>query len=336
MDYQPPFDPALGGVRQPNGTFNSDPNASYANGNAATASEGSIPPADAFENPQREIVAAIEAAGLTPNRTVLTQLRQANARQASGATYFASAGAANTYALTATPPAVGVLFEVPSSPFLGQLVRLVPHQTNTGAATATWAGVTKAIRTWNDQALAGGELVINRPTECWYDPQANGGAGALKIAPWAVAPTKLAADLGIPFNVTQVSFSTRTVLNGSGFLSFQTGTYTKKSATSRLIVETSTNIYTGGIGAECAISRLNIGGTNVEAIMSASDAARAVPAATVKRVLSGVGAGSLAWAWTCGRNDGTTWRSIVNPTSASDAAYLPAVTSSSLYISEIE
>jgi hypothetical protein len=43
-------------------------------GNPATATTGSIPPAAAIENPQREIVNAIIAAGLTPNNSNLSQL----------------------------------------------------------------------------------------------------------------------------------------------------------------------------------------------------------------------------------------------------------------------
>lgn len=190
MKYQPPYDPALGGVRQANGTFNANADAAYVNGDPATGTPGSIPPDDAFEHPQREIVAAIVAAGLTPDHTVLTQLRQAIARSASGATWFACAGSANAYTLTATDA-----FDVPTSPFAGQVVRLVPNHTNTGAATATWAGVTRAIRTWNDAALIGGTLVLGRPVDCVYVPTANGGAGALLLMPWCVDNSSLIAQI---------------------------------------------------------------------------------------------------------------------------------------------
>ncbi len=54
-----------------------DPNATYKDFNLDTGEPGSIPPAIAIEAPQREIVAAILAAGLTPNADDNTQLSQA-------------------------------------------------------------------------------------------------------------------------------------------------------------------------------------------------------------------------------------------------------------------
>ena len=56
---------------------NSDPNASYVTGNAVTKVKGSAVPAEAVEFPQREIVAAILAAGLVPENEDLTQLKKA-------------------------------------------------------------------------------------------------------------------------------------------------------------------------------------------------------------------------------------------------------------------
>jgi hypothetical protein len=52
----------------------SDPNAGYTNGNPTTGTMGSIPPAQSIEYPQREIVALITAAGLTPDDADLAQL----------------------------------------------------------------------------------------------------------------------------------------------------------------------------------------------------------------------------------------------------------------------
>jgi hypothetical protein len=54
-----------------------NPNASYNNGIPAAGIPGSIPPAPAIEFPQREIVAAITAAGLAPSNGDLTQLTEA-------------------------------------------------------------------------------------------------------------------------------------------------------------------------------------------------------------------------------------------------------------------
>ena len=60
-----------------NGPFDqTNPAAGYVNGNPATNTAGSIPCAEGLEYPQREIVAAIQAAGLTPTNADLTQLAQ--------------------------------------------------------------------------------------------------------------------------------------------------------------------------------------------------------------------------------------------------------------------
>jgi hypothetical protein len=60
---------------QPFGDAN--PNASYTNGNAGLGIRGSIPDARAIEHTQREILAVIAWAGLTPAEGTLTQLRDA-------------------------------------------------------------------------------------------------------------------------------------------------------------------------------------------------------------------------------------------------------------------
>jgi hypothetical protein len=54
-----------------------DPNAGYVNGNPATGTQGSIPPAAALEATQREIVNCIVQAGLSPDPANLGQLWQA-------------------------------------------------------------------------------------------------------------------------------------------------------------------------------------------------------------------------------------------------------------------
>ena len=180
MKYQPPF--VYGATPAVAGIYNADANASYVNGDPSLGQEGSYFPGEAIEHGQREIVAAIVASGLTPDHTVLTQLRQAIARSASGATWFACVGTANAYTLSAT-----AAFDVPTAPFDGQMLRFVPNHTNDGPATATVGGVTKSIRSFDDAALIGGELVLGRPTEAVFDSVANGGAGAVLLMPWTSA-----------------------------------------------------------------------------------------------------------------------------------------------------
>lgn len=54
-----------------------DPNAPYVTGNPVTKVKGSPVPGEGVEFPQREIVNAITAAGITPDNADLTQLKQA-------------------------------------------------------------------------------------------------------------------------------------------------------------------------------------------------------------------------------------------------------------------
>lgn len=73
MEYQPPINGDTG-----------DDNRSFVNGNALLGVEGSIPSAESIEHTQREIIAAIEAAGLVPDEGDLMQLAQAIAASAGG------------------------------------------------------------------------------------------------------------------------------------------------------------------------------------------------------------------------------------------------------------
>lgn len=65
MKYVPPLNGDL-----------ENPNRPYIDGNPTHGVEGSIPPANVFEHPMREILAVIEAAGLEPDGEDLTQLKQ--------------------------------------------------------------------------------------------------------------------------------------------------------------------------------------------------------------------------------------------------------------------
>ena len=69
MDYNPPFG-------------STDPDAPYGDRNTPGFIRGSVPPAAAIEDPQREIVAAIAKSGLTPSNDDLAQLAKAIRSQA--------------------------------------------------------------------------------------------------------------------------------------------------------------------------------------------------------------------------------------------------------------
>jgi hypothetical protein len=87
MDYNQPYGGATG--------------APYVNGNPATGTAGSIPPAAAIEYPQREIVDTITKAGLTPSNADLGQL--AKAIQSGAMVDGADTGTANALVVTLAP-----------------------------------------------------------------------------------------------------------------------------------------------------------------------------------------------------------------------------------------
>jgi hypothetical protein len=98
MLYQPPFG-------------SSDPNAPYVDRSTSGATRGSIPPAAAIENPQREIVDAISKSGQTP----ATGLQLSKAIRSQALNYFTAGGTAN--ALTITPnPAFAALADLVGVP----------------------------------------------------------------------------------------------------------------------------------------------------------------------------------------------------------------------------
>lgn len=124
----------------------SDPNASYINGNPAAGIEGSIPPAAAFEQPQRELANFITLSGFTPADNDLFQL--AKSAQAQAGNYAIDTGAANAVVATFIPAIVAY------SPGLPLRVKIKAN--NTGATTFNGgAGVVTVKRP------GGADLVAN-------------------------------------------------------------------------------------------------------------------------------------------------------------------------------
>lgn len=145
-----------------------------------------------FNNRQHELEKAVTHTGVAlttypadPNATSDANeaaLAESISRAASLGLYATDGGAANAYVLSITGSVVA-----PKALFDGLSVRVAPAHTNTTASTANVFGLgIKAIRTWDDAALTGGELVINRPTSLRYKSTANSGNGAWLIDPWAV------------------------------------------------------------------------------------------------------------------------------------------------------
>ena len=132
----------------PVGGGSSDP---YVTGNPATSTPGSIPPGAAIEQPQREIMSLILAAGVTPSATDMTQLAQAIQ---TGSLNIAHAGGSSD-AIT------GSFSRVISTLALGMgmlLVRATAANTTT-APTFTPGSVSPLpIVKGNNQALAVGDI----------------------------------------------------------------------------------------------------------------------------------------------------------------------------------
>lgn len=118
MKYAPPFG-------------STDPNASYVDRNTPGAVTGSKVPAKALENVQRELVALIQAAGLTPSDSDLAQV--AKAIQSGALNFATSTGPANAYAANLTP--------APSSYRQGMVVYVAISNINTGASTLNLNGL---------------------------------------------------------------------------------------------------------------------------------------------------------------------------------------------------
>jgi len=110
----------------------SDPNAGYINGNPAAGIQGSIPPAAAFEQPQRELVNVIQNSDLIPDDGDLQQLLKSIRRQFLNFTTDTSV-TANTILCNLTPPLEQYHAGLP--------LRVVIANTNTGATVINVNGL---------------------------------------------------------------------------------------------------------------------------------------------------------------------------------------------------
>lgn len=104
----------------------SDPDAAYINGNPQLGIQGSIPPASAFEEPQRELVNFIINSDFAPDEGDLYQLTKAVRSQFVNAVIDTSA-VANTLTCAMVPPL--------DSYSLGLPIRVIAAHANTGNTT---------------------------------------------------------------------------------------------------------------------------------------------------------------------------------------------------------
>jgi hypothetical protein len=112
MQYVPPYGVA-------------DTNAPYVNGDPSIARQGSIPPAEAFEHPMREIVNVITKNLMVPSKADLAQMLEANRSQRCN--FCKDTGTTNNLSVTFDPPM--------SKYTIGLPLRVQVRTTNTGGVT---------------------------------------------------------------------------------------------------------------------------------------------------------------------------------------------------------
>jgi len=302
------------GPQGPANAFGND----YVDKNAGAGIAGSFLAADVPEHLQIEILNAIAAGGLTP-AAALDQL--ALAIQSGKSTYAVATGAANAWTVA---PSLAV-----PAYAAGRVLNIIAPATNT--STTVNANIStlgnRRVKKADGTDPAVGDLVSGK-----IYPTIDDGTNIRVL-------TTLPSDVGaqkIAFNVQQTSSITRTIKSGIvGASDFLTGSYTKKSATSDLVVEFLSNTFDGGTGANMAWARLTLGASIIYAVQSSSTVSMTSTAATATRKISGVAPGVLSWALAHGRNDATAWTSRICP-NTTDAAFMPASTPCSVLIYEVE
>ena len=148
MEYNAPFDqPGI-------------PDAPYVNGNPRTGTEGSIPPAAAFEYPQREIVNFIKDNGQTASNADLHQLSRG--LQNSKVIYGVDSGTANNLVIALDP--------VPTTHSPGMTVRAKKSNViNTGNLTLNVGMGADQLLKADGSAFATGEMPAGMVFEATWD-----------------------------------------------------------------------------------------------------------------------------------------------------------------------
>jgi hypothetical protein len=146
MKYEPPY-----GI--------SDPDAPYVNGDPSIARQGSIPPAEAFEHPQREIINVITKNGFIPTSADLTQMLQGNRSQF--VNYANDTGSVNTLSVAFDPPLVKYTVGLP--------IRVRVNATNTGGATIDAGAGRVAIMRPDGSNMQAGDMPAGGIVELVYD-----------------------------------------------------------------------------------------------------------------------------------------------------------------------
>lgn len=163
MKYQPPY-----GVE--------DPDAGYVNGDPSIGRAGSIPPAQAIEYPQREVVNCITKGGVVPDDGDLFQLTR-GVRRALFA-FGIDTGSVNSLSIALDPPLLSYQ--------QGLEVRILIANNNTAATTIRINGLsTQQILKKDGSSLLGGDLRVGGIAVLVYDGAnfqlVSGAAGSTTI-----------------------------------------------------------------------------------------------------------------------------------------------------------
>lgn len=157
--------------------------------NTAPAASGRLKAAQ-WNSTQVEVETLASSAGLTLDGsdgpdTDLSMVAQAVAKYASGAIFASDSGVANAYVLSL----IGT-FQPPKTYFRGMQVVFYPGNDCTEASTinAFGIGVKKFLRP-DASPLEADDVLADRLTSGWYDPSADGGSGAFRMAPWCLPVT---------------------------------------------------------------------------------------------------------------------------------------------------
>lgn len=238
----------------------------------------------------------------------------------------------------------------------GQHFRGKATATNTGAATVAISGLAGKALQRNGAALVAGDITIGKYYSFYYDgtnvqvtqisppapaslaTQAEAEAGTDNSVVMTPLRTAQQTDArGIPFNVVSTLYSTRAVFSGitAGYATLLTASYTKKSSTSKLVVEAQSTFYMSAAGLPVSM-RVDIAG-NTWLTTATRNTPSAVGGGTnVKAIFTGLTAGSKTWKLELGREDATAWSAVINPTSTDNVYFQSTGYFTSFTIYEVE
>jgi hypothetical protein len=137
----------------------SDPDAHYINGDPSQARQGSIPPAAAFENPMREIVAVISKSIITPEENDLAQMAKGVRSQRMN--YAEDSGSVNSLSVAYDPPMTSYTVGLP--------LRVKVKNTITGPATIDAGAGRVQIKKPGGAQLAANDFYAGDIVELVYD-----------------------------------------------------------------------------------------------------------------------------------------------------------------------